>query len=78
MFFNGSLLVGQAVAVAPLAIPTHFRGDIRLGWRPTERMEFSAGVQDAFQGQHIEFLSSRFPQPLEVRRNVYLSMRWQF
>jgi len=78
LFFNGALLVGQSIVPEPLAIPKLFRGDVRLGWRPTERLEVSAGVQDAFDAQHLEFLSSRFPQPLEVRRNVYGAVRWQF
>jgi iron complex outermembrane receptor protein len=78
LFFNGALLVGQSIAPTPLPIPKILRGDIRLGWRPTERLEISAGVQDVFDAQHLEFLSSRFPQPLEVRRNVYGAVRWQF
>jgi iron complex outermembrane receptor protein len=78
VYFNGALLVGQVLTSAPLAIPMHFRGDVRLGWRLTDRVEISAGVQDAFQARHIEFLSSRFPQALLVPRNIYGAVRWQF
>jgi iron complex outermembrane receptor protein len=61
-----------------LEIPSHTRGDLRIGWRPTERVEISAGVQDAFSPLHLELVSSRFYQPLEVRRNIYGAVRWQF
>lgn len=77
-YFNGALQMGQGLTSAPLAIPVHFRGDVRLGWRLTDRVEISAGVQDAFGAQHMEFLSNRFPQALLVPRNVYGAVRWQF
>jgi len=61
-----------------LSVPHHLRGDLRLGWRPSEKWEFSAGVQDAFDPNHIEYLSSRFNQLVEVPRNVYGKATWRF
>ena len=61
-----------------IPIPGHTRGDLRIGWRPTEQLDFSAGIQDAFNALHLELVSSRFYQPLEVRRNIYGAIRWQF
>jgi iron complex outermembrane receptor protein len=61
-----------------LAVPRHLRGDLRLGWRPTEKWEFSAGVQDAFDPKHIEYISSRFAQLVEVPRNWYGKAVWRF
>jgi iron complex outermembrane receptor protein len=78
VYFNGELLVGQALQGLSVAIPMHYRGDLRLGWRLTDRVDISAGVQDAFEAQHMEFLSSRFPQALLVPRNIYGAVRWQF
>ena len=78
VYFNGALLGGRPLQGATLAIPMHFRGDVRLGWRLTDRVEISAGVQDAFGAQHLEFISSRFSQALLVPRNIYGAVRWQF
>jgi len=68
-----SMQLNQAVPIRG-----HTRGDLRVGWRPTERIDVSAGIQDAFNPLHLEFISSRFYQQLEVRRNIYGSVRWQF
>jgi iron complex outermembrane receptor protein len=65
-------------AMPVLGVPQHVRGDVRLGWRPNEKLEFSVGVQDAFEANHVEFLSSRFPQLEEVPRNVYGKITWRF
>jgi hypothetical protein len=78
VYFNGALLMNQPLISAPLPIAMHFRGDLRLGWRLTDRVEISAGVQDAFGAQHMEFLSNRFPGALLVPRNIYGAVRWQF
>jgi iron complex outermembrane receptor protein len=61
-----------------LGVPQYLRGDLRLGWRPTEKLEFSVGVQDAFEANHVEFLSSQFPQLEEVPRNFYGKVTWRF
>jgi iron complex outermembrane receptor protein len=61
-----------------LGVPRHLRGDVRLGWRPTEKWEFSAGVQDAFAPNHVEYISSRFDQLVEVPRNAYGKVIWRF
>jgi iron complex outermembrane receptor protein len=65
-------------AMPVLGVPQYLRGDLRLGWRPTEKLEFSVGVQDAFEANHVEFLSSQFPQLEEVPRNFYGKVTWRF
>ncbi len=65
-------------AMPLLGVPRHLRGDLRLGWRPDERWEFSAGVQDAFDPNHLEYISSRFNQLVEVPRNCYGKVTWRF
>jgi len=65
-------------AMPALGVPRHLRGDLCLGWRPTEKWEFSAGVQDAFDPNHIEYISSRFNQLVEVPRNWYGKATWRF
>jgi len=39
-------------ALPEVNVPSHFRLDARLGWRPAEWLELSAGVQDALDPQH--------------------------
>jgi outer membrane receptor protein involved in Fe transport len=59
-------------------VPSHVRGDVRVGWRPMERLELSVGVQDALNSQHAELLSSRLTGLAEVHRNVYGRVTWRF
>jgi iron complex outermembrane receptor protein len=65
-------------AMPALGVPRHLRADVRLGWRPSEKWEFSAGVQDALDPNHLEYISSRFSQLVEVPRNVYGKATWRF
>jgi outer membrane receptor protein involved in Fe transport len=59
-------------------IPQHLRGDLRIGWRPKPKIEFSLGVQDAFEANHVEYESTRFNQTSEVPRNFYGRFTWRF
>jgi iron complex outermembrane receptor protein len=56
------------------SIPSHFRLDARLGWRPVERLELSVGVQDALDPQHPEMYSQRLTGLEAVQRKV----TWRF
>jgi iron complex outermembrane receptor protein len=59
-------------------IPQHLRGDLHIGWRPLPKIEFSVGVQDAFEANHVEYESTRFNQISEIPRNVYGKLAWRF
>jgi iron complex outermembrane receptor protein len=59
-------------------IPQHLRGDLHISWRPLPKIEFSMGVQDAFQANHLEYESARFNQVSEVPRNFYGKAIWRF
>jgi iron complex outermembrane receptor protein len=65
-------------AILQTGIPQHLRGDLHIGWRPLPKIEVSAGVQDAFEANHLEFLSIRFNQTSEVPRNFYGNVTWRF
>ncbi|MGA3190709.1 MAG: TonB-dependent receptor [Bryobacteraceae bacterium] len=65
-------------AMLETGIPQHLRGDLRIGWRPFPKIEFSIGVQDAFEANHVEYESSRFDQISEVPRNFYGKGTWRF
>jgi iron complex outermembrane receptor protein len=65
-------------AMLQTGIPQHLRGDLHIGWRPLPKIEFSIGVQDAFEANHVEYESTRFNQISEVPRNVYGKVTWRF
>ncbi|MBI2821699.1 MAG: TonB-dependent receptor [Acidobacteria bacterium] len=51
--------------------------DVRLGWRPMDRLELSIVGQNLPDKQHGEFLSTT-PNPEEVERGVYGKVAWSF
>jgi iron complex outermembrane receptor protein len=65
-------------AMLQTGIPQHLRGDLRIGWRPSPKVELSIGVQDAFEAYHLEYESTRFNQISQVPRNFYGRMTWRF
>jgi hypothetical protein len=68
-----------AVAALPEEhITSHVRLDVRLGWRLTDRVELSAGVQDALDPRHAEMYSIRLAGLEEIQRNVYGKLTWRF
>jgi len=70
-------IIGNSLAGVP-PTPLHLRGDLRLGWRPNTKLEFSGGVQNAFDPNHLEFGSPRVLAGSEVPRNVYASLKFYF
>jgi len=56
-------------------IPSYTELDLRLGWRPTERLELVLAGQNLLHDQHAEFPTSR---PEEVQRSVYGKAVWRF
>lgn len=70
LFFNA--------AMPEVNVPSHLRVDVRLGWRPTEQMELSMGVQDALDSQHVELYTPRLLGLEAVQRNFYGKVTWRF
>ena len=50
------------------------RFDASLVWRPTKHLEWSVGVQNAFDPQHHEFRSSVNDAPAEIERAFYTQL----
>jgi iron complex outermembrane receptor protein len=65
-------------ALPEVNVPSHFRLDVRLGWRPTERLELSTGVNDAVDPQHPELYSQRLTGLEGIQRNFYGKAMWHF
>jgi outer membrane receptor protein involved in Fe transport len=56
------------------------RLDARLGWRPSEQLELSVGVQNLLEPRHPEFY---MPDALvvpgnQVGRSAYGKIAWRF
>ena len=60
-------------------IPSYFLLDVRLGWKPTDRIEISLVGQNLLDGNHPEyepeFIDTR---PTEVESGLYGKLVWRF
>jgi iron complex outermembrane receptor protein len=53
--------------------------DLRLGWRPLQRLELSLVGQNLLDGAHVEFVPEIIPtHPTGVERGVYGKLTWRF
>jgi iron complex outermembrane receptor protein len=60
-------------------IPAYSTMDLRLGWHPSENLEFSLVGQNLFDSAHLEFIDpSIFSDPAEIERSMYVKMTWRF
>jgi iron complex outermembrane receptor protein len=59
-------------------IPSYTRVDARLGWRPRDFLELSAGAQNLLTPRHFEFGSGDLVQATQVGRSVYGKAVWRF
>ncbi|MEO5804297.1 MAG: TonB-dependent receptor [Verrucomicrobiota bacterium] len=57
-------------------VPSYFSLDLRLGWHPTENLEFSIVGQNLLDSQHPEFGPTRTRH--EIERSVYGKVTWRF
>jgi iron complex outermembrane receptor protein len=63
-----------------MRVPAYVRLDARLGWRPSEQLELSVGVQNLLEPRHPEFY---MPDALvvpgnQVGRSAYGKIAWRF
>lgn len=64
--------------VASYKIGGYTRFDTRLGWRPTEALEFSLVGQNLLDSGHQEFAPYLFSTPIEIPRTVYGEVKVHF
>jgi len=61
-------------------VSSYVAGDVRIGWRPSKRLELSLVGQNLFDNQHLEWRPT-IPintRPSEVQHSVYFKMTFQF
>ncbi len=67
--------VGQ---LAAQQIPSYTRLDMRIGWRPAERLELSVASQNMLDHQHAEFSPGSGLSPIQITRSVFGKLTWRF
>jgi iron complex outermembrane receptor protein len=65
-------------ALPEVNVPSHYRVDVRLGWRATDRLDLSLGVQDALNPHAPELDSQRLAGLEATQRNIYGKLTWRF
>lgn len=58
-------------------VPSYTELNVRLGWRPTNRLELSLTGQNLLHDQHPEF-GFPTPQRVEIERSIYGKVQWRF
>lgn len=58
-------------------VPSYTELNIRLGWHPTNKLEFSLTGQNLLHDEHLEY---GFPDPtrIEIERSIYAKVQWRF
>jgi iron complex outermembrane receptor protein len=59
-------------------IPSYLRGDFQLGWRPTEKLEFSLALLNAFDDSHPEWTSEFGYLATRIPRSFYGKVTGRF
>ncbi len=61
-----------------LSVPRYARIDLRLGWRPAEKLEFSLVGQNLLSPRHLEFAKTEFSSPTYDTRRAFGKITWRF
>ncbi len=59
-------------------VSSYVRLDVRLGWRPTENLDLSLGIQNLLDGHHKEYGLAEGARATEAERAVYGKVTWRF
>lgn len=63
----------------PYEVAPYAELDVRLAWRPVDRVELSIDGRNLLHSQHLEYgLPSTTDPAVEIRRTIYGKIAWQF
>ena len=65
-------------SIPEVDVPSYVAGDVRVGWRPTRRLELSLLGKNLFDNQHPEFSSTIPTQRTEVQNSVSFKITLKF
>jgi iron complex outermembrane receptor protein len=77
LFLDTSLSFVDALR---LSVPSYWRFDVRLAWRPSDKVEFSIGGENLFSHRHLEFGRTTdvpYLTPTEVETVFYVGMSFR-
>lgn len=61
-----------------MPVPAYTSMNLRLAWRPVEKLELSLVGRDLFDSRHLEFVGESYLMPTEIERSVYGQLLWRF
>ena len=61
-----------------LEIDNYFTIDIRLAWRPNDKVEIAMVGQNLLDDKYQEYIQENFTLPTEVERGIYGKVTWRF
>jgi iron complex outermembrane recepter protein len=71
--------VAGTTGLIPSTVPAYTELNARYAFQLAKGIEVSLGGQNLLKKSHAEFISNFLPSlPLDVRRNVYARVKWQF
>jgi iron complex outermembrane receptor protein len=73
--FEFDQTVRYVSALPAQKVKAYVTGNARLGWKPTEGLEFSVTGENLFQPHHAEFGIDPAPN-VEIKRSVYAKVVW--
>lgn len=61
-----------------IKVPSYLEADVRVGWKPTKKLELSIVGQNLFDNQHPEFNRGAVFPSTEVQRSAYFKLTLKF
>lgn len=78
-YYVDTLPVSSSTALRnDIEIKSYTSLNVRLGWRPRKKLEFSLVGQNLQGGDHTEFIGNSTGGETQVERSVYGKIRWDF
>lgn len=71
----GERIINNAGVAA--SVPAFWSMDVRLGWRPNDRLQFALMGRNLLDARHPEY-STPAPTRVEIERSVYARVTWNF
>ncbi len=76
IYYNGQIERPAYLREQP--VPAYTSLNLRLAWRPSDKLELSLVGRDLQEDRHLEFVGESYLMPTEVERSVYGQLRWRF
>ncbi|MGH6988520.1 MAG: TonB-dependent receptor plug domain-containing protein, partial [Stellaceae bacterium] len=65
-------------ALHNLPVPGYVDLDGRVAWNATQHLVLALYFENLLHNKHLEFISSSFPEPVEIGRTFFVQATWKF